>query len=142
MGGQQDVAVLRGGGGDRVHPRVFQIARQQDPPPLVGDGQHDAVGVVHAAFDGGVKAAAGRMQDVDHGPAAGQAISLLQRGHRHPRGGQLAEQFPDTGAVVPPHRLRDVYDSQGKPFQQLGHRVEVVGIGMADQEGIDVGETA
>jgi hypothetical protein len=57
--------------------------------------------------------------------------------HRHARRRRQPQEFPDRPRVAPEERRGHDDLPHGKPIEQFGHGVEVIGVGMGDDERVD-----
>jgi len=141
----RDAAVMRrhehvAGLGIRGHepgqPVPLDVAGEQQPAARRLDGKHDArLVIVGTAF-----------VLVEHPDPTerigGDLVAHRERAYRNPAFVDLPQQFPDGQRVAPQEGPGDSNLAERKPLQQVRHGIEVVGVGMGEDECVDPGDRA
>jgi hypothetical protein len=141
--GHKHITGIRAGGHKRFQSGPFKITRQEKPPADRLHRHHDARLVVgNAAHRLAITILpAARMQH----PHAARVVKRKRVISRHRANGNSGlpgqqEKLADSGRVAMEEGLRyhDLTDRES--FDQIGHGIEMVGIGVGDHERVDVAD--
>ena len=135
MGGDQELTRPGIGGDEPVERPPFEIAREQDPAPRRLDRHNEARLVV-----GGGRPGASRKRMEDTHPTErieGDLVSGRDRRHRNPRGGDPRENLGDRRCGAGQEGLGNNDAADVEAFEKVRHAVEMIGVGMGDDEGVD-----
>ncbi len=135
MGGKQHVAPSGRQFQQAIQPLGFQIAGQENPPAAVGDRNDQAPRVIPAADP-----FPGRVQHVDSALAGVEPVARRQLLDGDTVAANRVAEVLQRGVPAVEHSGRDVDRAHGKPPQQFGHRVVMVGVGVGKEEGVEMGD--